>query len=754
MVERVHARSEGNAFFVEELACCGSEGAGLPASVRDLLLVRVEHLPEATQQVLRLAAIGGTRVSHALLAAVVGADDDELLHALRTAVGANVLVQDQDGGGYAFRHALLREALHDDVLPGEHTRLHAHYAKVLEANPSLVAAGRAATDVAHHWWAALDAPRALPAAFRAAEVAAGQFAFAEQLRMLERVLALWDSVPDAAQLLSREQLDILELAIGAATGAGEYERALGLAREALALVDRNANPVRAAMLLNKLGKVLNKLGRSGGVEALREAESLLPAEPPSVERAKVLNSLGIALMLIPETAESLAVTMEALEVARSVGDRHAELNALITLACDLVGMGDAEGGLARFAEAQELQAQLTSRDLGMRLATNYSDALEGLGRHEEALDVTRAGIVTANSIGLARTTGTFLTGNLADSLISLGLWEQADDLTAEALDLDPPGVYASLHRLRGDIAVGRGDLDAARTELAASRKAIDVQATGAQYRLPQAHLEASISLAEDRPTDAVEIACAAVRTVPVGDVQRHVWPLLSLAARGVADVAQRARALHDMAALRASEEHASWISSRASALGCIGLVEPAHAATLAAELGRAEGKSTIAAWEGAVSAWRTCGQPFRLAYTLFRLAETMLREGDRDSATLPLREAAEITDRLSAMPLRREIELLAVRSRITLEDSSSEAAEPVVVDERDRLGLTARELEVLRLVASGRSNRQIAEHLFISTKTASVHVSNILAKLGASGRTEAAATAHRLRLFTDAELEM
>lgn len=123
-----------------------------------------------------------------------------------------------------------------------------------------------------------------------------------------------------------------------------------------------------------------------------------------------------------------------------------------------------------------------------------------------------------------------------------------------------------------------------------------------------------------------------------------------------------------------------------------------------------------------------------------------------------------MADRLGARPLREEIELLARRARLPLASAATRAAldaspgrtpalppAPVAdaagpADPAEELGLTPRERDVLRLVADGRSNRQIAEKLFISPKTASVHVSNILAKLGVSGRAEAAAVAHRLRL--------
>ena len=124
LVDGVFRRSEGNPLFVEQLLGC--DGGELPESLRDLVLANVQRLPEETSELLRLASAGGVRLGHGLLARVSGIADDDLTRALRPAVAGNVLLADADG--YLFRHALIREAMHDDLLPGEHSRLHARYA--------------------------------------------------------------------------------------------------------------------------------------------------------------------------------------------------------------------------------------------------------------------------------------------------------------------------------------------------------------------------------------------------------------------------------------------------------------------------------------------------------------------------------------------------------------------------------------------------------------------------------------------------
>jgi len=116
-------------------------------------------------------------------------------------------------------------------------------------------------------------------------------------------------------------------------------------------------------------------------------------------------------------------------------------------------------------------------------------------------------------------------------------------------------------------------------------------------------------------------------------------------------------------------------------------------------------------------------------------------------AAEPLRAAYEVAVRLNAAPLRRELESLAQRGRIRLEPPADPAAaEPEPPSVAASLGLTRREAEVLALVAAGRTNRQIGQELFITPKTAGVHVSRILAKLRVAGRGEAATMVHRLDL--------
>ena len=166
-------------------------------------------------------------------------------------------------------------------------------------------------------------------------------------------------------------------------------------------------------------------------------------------------------------------------------------------------------------------------------------------------------------------------------------------------------------------------------------------------------------------------------------------------------------------------------------------------ATGEAEVGRADGHSDPEAWAAASDRWRAVGFPLPLVHTSWRHAEAVLATGGgREDGAALLAEAWDLADGLGATRWREAVEAAARRARLSVG-----ATVPTESPSDDRFGLTAREVEVLTLLGRGRTNRQIGAELFISEKTARVHVSHILAKLGASTRTEAVDVAHRHRLL-------
>ena len=786
LADRVYLRADGNPLFVEELLCDCADGTltVLPESLRELLLITVRRLPEETQEVLGAASAGGQRIGHALLAAVTGLDDDALSRALRPAVAANVLTVHADG--YAFRHGLIREAILDDLLPGDHTRLHTRFGRALRDDAGLVPPGRAVIEQAHHWYAAHDTVEALVSSWRAAEQAGRALAHAEQLTLLGRVLELWDKVPDAEQRIGASHVSVLESAARVASTAGEDDRSAAFASAALDEVDPATEPARAALLLE--ARAMARQYSASEAELRDDLQSALDLVPPGVAdaaRAKVLISMSRHVLPLygPEAA---AAAEEALRLARRAGDLGIEATALHDLAVLRSRDGDEVGALEMLGRARATAGRAGAYRPLLATVINESHVLEGMGEHKCAADVARAGIASAEDYGLARSWGTFLAINVAEPLAALGRWDEATEVLEHALALAPTQHTnrAALWQLVGELALQRGDLAAAtasETPARASLAKIGHWHRG-QYAIPLARLDIELRLAEGKPAAALAAAAAAVGRLDLALDPRYTWPLLAAAARAVtatARTAGRDRALAGQAAellgpLRALAaqmpahgpvQQANRLTFSAEALRAGEAVRTAPAAPAVtavrsgqagqagrgreADKGGGAGSKTLPeqeilpAFDAAAAAWDRLGQPYPLAVALLRAAEAALAASDRDGAAERLRRAAELADRLGARPLADEIGALARNARIRPADGQVARSAAAVTP----LGLTARELEVLRLVAHGQSNPEIAARLFISAKTASVHVSNILAKVGVSSRGEAAAAAHRMHLF-------
>jgi DNA-binding CsgD family transcriptional regulator/tetratricopeptide (TPR) repeat protein len=748
LVDDIYARSEGNPFFAEELVLASADPGVLPPSLQEVLLVRVVRLGQRTQQLLRVAAAAGPGVTQPLLAAVAGLDDQQLLEGLREAVDQQLLLPEPGGDGYLFRHALLAEAVYGELLPGERVRLHTALAGALEAGLETgeAPASRAAR-LAYHWAAAGDHPRALTASLEAATAAEGVYAFAEAQLQLERVLALWDRVADAEARAGADRVALLARCAEAAYAAGDAGRAAELLRQALPLVDEARQPLRAGLLHEQLARCLRILGDPAAMDAQQQAVRLVPPEP-SAERAWVLGSLAQLLVLVDRFEEVRGPAAEAIAIAEGVGARTEEANARTALGTALVNLGEVDAGLTELEAARRLATQTGEVIIVLRAILNHSDALMAAGRLEQAAKVALDGIPEARRLGLARTFGPVLTANATEALVALGRWDQAEQLSREGLETSPSGPdYSALPLARAAVELGLGDLDAAQARLQAVRRLLPVPIPEAQKARPLFAGLAELALWRGDPDQAKQLVIEAVPLVEADP--RYAAPLYALGLRVEADRAELARARRpgqptpDDGTPNALLER---LGQAAQGPAAAGLPELAawHALGLA-ERTRQQGRPDPAAWAAAAAAWERLGQPYRVAYAGFRQTEALLAAGDRDPAAQVLGRAAAITGRLGARLLDGEVKALARRARLDLAPHATAAAASPPAPAA-QLGLTPREVEVLALVAAGRSNRQIAQALFISPKTAGVHVSNILAKLGVAGRVEAAAVAHRLGL--------
>ncbi len=782
LLDEIWSRSEGNPFFVEELLAAAGAGHELTSALQPILSARLDALsPDARAAAGAVAAAVGP-VRHRILAEVAGLSDEALLAGLRDCVDRHVLVADSRGGTYAFRHSLLKEAAYADLLPGEAARLHTAYGRTLFA--ALGPAARTTTPteagdgdapaagpggpgpavadlaaVAWHLYAAGDDEQALPAALAAAVAAEVACGYAEAQVQYERALELAGRLPagalNAASGRGGEGFDRMALAERAAETAllaGDPAGAVELIGIALAAAgDGDVSRLHLA-----LGRALWTAGDSEGALAAYDEAIRRLGDPESPEGVRAVAATAEALMLASRYGDSRRLAGDGLARARRLGLRQEESEILGTLAVDLALLGDAGPAVAALDEAVEAAEKAGRPRPLARAWLNRAEVLSGpLNRLAEAADVAAAGLNRFRALGLDRSYGAALAAILANALFRLGRWGDADVVIETALAARPTGA-ASIELLlaRARLAVGRGDFAAAHADL----QRVDHRWTSAvapRYQAPLLTLAAGLALWEGRTDDARESVARALQLVAGSDDVWLVAPVLWHGLRADGDRADRARAVGDRTAAKEAAESAQTLVERAAALqqGAAPAVRPvvaAYEALCQAEASRATGANDPEAWGDAADRWAALDQPYPSAYARFREAEAVLAGQARSTrAATALRSAHDVAVRLGAEPFRREVEALARRARLTLPVPSSD--EPLSEDERVEASrssgpldaLTPRELDVFQLMAEGRTNREIAAGLFISEKTASVHVSHILAKLGVRSRVQAVAVAHQ-----------
>jgi ATP/maltotriose-dependent transcriptional regulator MalT len=742
LVDRLFARSEGNPLFFEELLAAGGDGRGpMPSSLRDALMVRVERLDGSAQELLRLIAVG-ERLDDRLIADALGIESAAVLPPLRELVANNLIVPSTDDR-YVFRHALLREVIVADLLPGERAELHLMLAHALKRR---VAAGegdpQVAAGIAHHFYSAGDRPAALATGVRAGNAAAEVHAYGEAAALFERALELWDQVPDPQTLAGCDHVALLVRAADAHWGDGDHLRQEALLKAAVAEIPAN-DPRRLAVVCERLARAQRNLNRTD--EALDTAQHALAelGDEPSSERASLLGFIAMTRVLQGKFRLAAEVAQDALDVARSVEDRGSEVRALDALGVAQITLGDIDKGRSRMREAIAMARDDGRTDAMGNAYLDLSDALHLRGLPDEALAVANEGCHA--SIGRARR---WLNMLLAELALDRGDWDDVEPhLPAPERLVGKELLNAQLRR--ADLALGRGDHERAR-ELLAQLAPGMAETAEPQYLGPYGALLAELRRREgdlDGARLAVDEALDRLAFC-TEDVMR----LARVTAVGVAveaDRAQRARDLGDDADLGAARERGVALLEQVRATAIDGgPVEVAWSALAEAADARARGQTRPALWEESASAWDSLQRPYLAARARYHEVEAYVLHNDREHAAETTRMALDSAQQLGARWLAGEIRALARRARLRVEtetpdDTAKEAAD---AQPEDPFGLTPREREVLALVARGATNREIGHELFMAEKTASVHVSRILTKLGVRTRTEAAAVAHRLGL--------
>ena len=727
-------RAEGNPFFIEELVGAAWSGQ-VPGELADVLLVHLDRLDETARQVTRVVSVAGRQVSHGLLAAVSDLGPTELETALRTAVEANVLVASR-GGTYAFRHALLGEAVYDDLLPGERVRLHADFVSALGEGRAV---GTAA-ELAQHARRADDRPVAVRASIEAGEEA---------------------------------------LAVGGPSEAATHFL------DALELIDTSRTPVPdvdALALVRRCAEALIAAGRvPKAVKVLRARLASLPVDVPDADRGQLLTALASALMLTDTTASPRETAAEAVELLRDAPPKL--LARALFVHAESLGNWRADEARAAALEALDLAERNDLTSLAVELHTTLAGldpaggedpgtgwraaaeraraagliepelrALYFLGRlHHDRGDLDRAVEVYREVIARSEIGGLIWSPYpaearllLAVALTHLGRLDEAWELL-DVTGQDPPMVYEWLffaHQMLIVIGI-RGD-----THIRALERLRDYWASDGLTAITAGSAEVMRAAAAADPERAVAVYDDVVASVvPLW----HDWfqarlrlatlvvgAFASAAAHQPADEREAARADVDRmmsdggkvidfySRYEASRgpEYRMWVARRTA--------EHLRWRWLA-QVDAPSSDELVAAWRAAEEAAVAYGSVPEVAQTRVRLAGVLRAAGDTQGARTVADQAREVAHAIGARPLLDELTALG---------SAPAPATGAAVT-----SLTPREAEILALVAEGRSNGEIGKQLFISTKTVSVHVSNILAKLDAASRTEAAAVARRRGLL-------
>lgn len=777
LVDRIVRRSDGNPLFIEELLAhddARAGGATLPVTLLDILRSRVATVPVAARDLLDVLAIAGGDVDVDLAAEVSDMPPDGFDSAVEAGVARHLLVLERarPPGRLAFRHSLIAQVVSDSIGPVEVTRLHRAWAEALTRH----AAGTGSPEpglwaaIAAHWDAGRDEEQAFASAIRAAAEAEHAYAFSAAFLQYRRALDAWDRVADPDALAGIDRVEVLARAANAAwLGGGEGQ--IPLLREAVDEARRAGDLRRMAVLRGRVGDAFTVGDHAAARAVCEELLSTMTDEATVQERAFTLSRLAQVLMTGGLHREAVGVAEEAIEAARAAGDRGLQGHAIDTLGSAAIGLGHCAYAAACLREAVAIAVEVGDPGEIGRAYTNGVEVLRLAGQDHEAIALAEEGMARLRAMGMEASYGRVLASQHAVTEFHLGAWpaavarlERAFGPPADAVRLGGTSALAvELTVDRYALEVATGAWDAVSTMLTHLRGFLDRSDPDEQWTGPYAAASAEMALWQGRPRDALEAVEFGLGRIELTDDVAWRIRLLRLAMRALADLAEVARDRRDRvaeggafaAAERLLERTESAKAAIAGMDGGLALELTAEVATTAGEETRLRGSPDAAAWHAAADLWLARERPYPRAYALWRAAEAGLASRDRAGSTAALQEAAGIARRLGAAPLLREVEAFARRARIRLETAAGAAGAPpsgagagdpaaaAAAAAAAEAGLTAREREVLELVAGGLTNRQIADALFISVNTAGIHVSRILGKLGASTRTEAADIAWR-----------
>jgi DNA-binding NarL/FixJ family response regulator len=761
VVDELYARAEGNPFFTEQLVAAGlGDGAGgrlgvpaeLPERLAELLAARAARCASDARAVLAGLAVAGRPLSEDQLGAVTGLGAETTRGGLRELAAAQLLGEDTVAGTHRPRHRLLAEAVAAGLLPGERAALHEGTARALAAPGDQTLAG----EIAGHWQAAGKPGQELPARVAAAEAAERVFGYAEAAVHWQRAIELARTGSGAGSAAGYDVPGLYLRAMNALDWSGDGARAGVVAEEAYRRFAGHPDPAIAAAVRYRVACLQRVGAPDAGLALIEEALRLYERVPPSGDCAEAwLDYAAFLLYAHGRSEDALPALNQALAIAEAAGATALTARVLAILAAEAFRRGEVEQGFAvldrGWATAQDDGVAL------MWLALNEYLAMFWLARFQEAGETALRGLDCARRAGLgASWWAAILARCAAGALLVRGRTAEAAALI-DPLTARPPGrddwvvheARAELDMLRGDIpaAVARNQLMDAIADRLDYIGSIDLTADAARRA-------ADLALWAGRPGDALAEIRRVLGLVETPELAMFRGLLLATGMRACADLAEQARARRDEpAAVEALGAAAELVSLADQLHGApfpdhpfVAMI-PAYRATWDAEHARLAGAGGREAWRAAAKAWQDLGCPHYAAYARWRQAQAHLDAGQQAAAAAALRAAAAAAN--GHAPLLAQIRMLAERARISLQPVAAAGVTqtPPRADAAAPYGLTERELAVLRLLAAGRTNAQIGAELYISPKTAGVHVSNILRKLEVSGRVQAAALAERAGLL-------
>jgi DNA-binding CsgD family transcriptional regulator/tetratricopeptide (TPR) repeat protein len=714
IVESVHRRSAGNPYLNAELAAAPSD---VSMSLRQVLHARLNRVSPLVREIVASTATLARPLTDDELLAV--ASDD--VAAVRLGWESGLLVRDPAGS--TSRHPVVAEVAYENLLPPERQQLHARLAAYLAAALGPAASASAVAEVAEQYRRSGDRAATLRWSVAAARAAESRFALAEAGHWYAVAFSCRDANVDEHDV--PDQRTLAESAAALLGGAGHHRAAITVLDQALAGRDDDAELVPALLSRSWL-----RMHVGATEDALDDVERALRLVPPGDDllRARALVRHGLVLLSYSHEFEASEPAAIALELALRLGDTR-------TVGQSKTVLGFVDANARRFDIAlDELRAAMA---IARQVAEPDDIALAGLGlsyvygeqfRVDALLDTLH---LTQQELRRLMTSRHWLEdmieSNVVLMLYLLGRWDEALTYERVAADPDLPileGPLAQIHLARGELATA--------SEMQHRSRAFD-RDDQPMWKLGYAEVQVALCIQQGRLAEALDIAIATADVVHgTGEEQQARELLLA--------------GLEAAVAQGAFDEFERLVAQLRGAV--VGMTSGAVTATIDAERARLHGRPQPELWLAAAEEWAAIQHPYPEARARLRAAEALLGlarvAGSRGRAARELEAARRTAESLAAAPLLEQIKELAKLARISLDDAAAESHQPAVQEEWP--DLTERERQVLALLAAGRTNSQIGAALFMSPKTASVHVTHILQKLGVQTRVQAAAMAVRLGL--------